>query len=233
MKSLNVLIKRIVFLFIAFCIALPSFAQPTNDGGLWTTCTVEKGLKNNFSIILTQEFRLRENFTRLNLFYTELGVAVRPVNFLKVSLTYRTIEKFIFDNTFSYRHRLSLDILLKKKFGNIIVSLRQRTQSEVRNINSSDIGNIPEWYFRERVQLKYDLDKPITPYISTEFRYQINNPRAVESNRLWHRGRYCVGLDYKKNDKHSFGLYYLIQREFNVSSHQNIYIIGLEYSLSL
>lgn len=223
----------ILFSFAPLCFTISSFSQSTNDAGLWTTCNVEKELKNNFSILLTQEFRLRENFTRLNLFYTELGVAVRPVDFLKVSLTYRTIEKFIFDNTFSYRHRLSLDILLKQKFGNIIVSLRQRTQSEVRNINSSDIGNIPEWYFRERVQLKYDLDKPITPYISTEFRYQINNPRAVESNKLWHRGRYCVGLDYKKSDKHSFGIYYLIQREFNVSAPQNIYIVGLEYSLSL
>ncbi len=137
------------------------------------------------------------------------------------------------DKTFSYRHRATLNIILKHKFGNFAFSYRQRIQSEVRNVYSSDIGRVPEWYSRNKFELKYDLDKPITPYIATEFRYQINNPRAVTSNGLWHRGRYIVGLDYKKSDKHTFGIYYLIQNEFNVSSPQNLYILGLEYSLSL
>lgn len=184
-------------------------------------------------VFLTEEYRVRENFTQTNLFYTELGAEVRPFNFLKVSLAYRMIEKYLEDKTFSYRHRLMLNITLKQKFGNFVLSYRQRLQSEVRNVYSSDIGSIPEWYSRNKLELKYDLDKPLVPYIATEFRYQINNPRAVQVNNLWHRGRYIAGLNYKKSDKHTFGLYYLLQREFNVSRPQNLYILGLEYSLSL
>ena len=50
---------------------------------------------------------------------------------------------------------------------------------------------------------------------------------------MFHRQRYIVGIDYKKNDRDSFGLYYLYQDEFNVSTPQNIYIVGLEYTISL
>ena len=185
------------------------------------------------SVFLTEEYRVRENFSQTNLFYTDLGVEVRPLNFLKISFAYRLIEKYLIDKTFSYRHRAMLNITVKQKFGNFGLSYRQRLQSEVRNIYSSAIGSVPEWYSRNKFELKYDLHKPVTPYIAIELRYQINNPRAVESNRLWHRNRYFVGLDYKKSDKHSFGLYYMIQREYNVSSPQNLYIVGLEYSLSL
>ncbi|MES2396415.1 MAG: DUF2490 domain-containing protein [Bacteroidota bacterium] len=210
-----------------------SFAQSTNDAGLWTTFNIQKDLKKNVSVFLTEEFRLRENFTRLNLFYTDLGVAVRPFKFLKVSLAYRMIDKFLKDDTFSYRHRLMLDILLKKKAGQFSLSYRHRIQSELRNVYSSADGIVPEWYSRSKFELKYDTDKRIRPYISAEFRYQINDPRNVESDKTLHRQRYIVGLDYKRNDRDMFGFYYLIQNEFNVSAPENIYIVGLEYTLTL
>ncbi len=228
------MLKKINLLFLivsgpnAIC-----FSQPTNDAGLWTTFTIEKELKNNTTVFLTEEYRVKENFTRTNLFYTDIGVAVRPIKPLKIALSYRSIEKYMLDNTFSYRHRLMLDILLKHKIGNYSIAFRQRFQSEVRNVNSSNDGAVPEWYSRSKFQLKYDLNKRITPYIAAELRYQINNPRNIESDRLWHRQRYSLGLDYKQSDRNTFGLYYLIQNEYNVSAPQNLYIVGLEYTLTL
>ncbi|MDO9187040.1 MAG: DUF2490 domain-containing protein [Bacteroidia bacterium] len=231
---------RVGFFLLLFSFALgnggrggSAFAQSTNDAGLWTTFNIQKDLKKNVSVFLTEECRLRENFSRLNLFYTDLGVAVRPLKFLKISLAYRMIDKFLLDNTFSYRHRLMLDITVKKKAGQFSLSYRHRLQSEVRNIYSSADGSVPEWYSRNKFELKYDIDKPIRPYIAAEFRYQINDPRNVESDKTLHRQRYIVGLDYKKNDRDTFGFYYLIQNEFNVSAPENIYIVGLEYTLTL
>ena len=88
--------------------------------------------------------------------------------FLKISLSYRCVEKFTEDNVISFRHRGMLDILLKKKIGKLALSYRQRIQAEVRNVYSSEIGNIPEWYSRNKFQIKLDLDKTVTPYIATE-----------------------------------------------------------------
>ncbi len=225
--------KYLLLFLITSCFSTNLFSQATNDAGLWATFNVEKKLTKKFGLFITEEYRRKENFTRTNLFYTDLGVYVKPLDFLKVSLAYRPIEKYMDDNTFSYRHRLMLDIVVKRKFGKLAASFRERIQAEVRNVYSSDIGCIPEWYSRNKFELKYDLDKPITPYLAVEFRYQFNNPRALESNKLWHRNRYTLGLDYKLNNKNQFGLYYLIQQEFNISAPQNLYIVGIEYSISI
>ncbi len=227
-------VKGVLFIFlIAFSFITNTFAQAVNDAGLWTTINVEKKIKKNLSVFFTEEYRLKENFTQTNLFYTELGIEMRPLNFLKVSFAYRMVEKQIIDNPYSYRHRMMLNITFKQKVGNFSLSYRQRLQTEVRNVYSSAKGSVPEWYSRNKFEVKYDLHKPVTPYIGAEFRYQINDPRNNESNGLWHRNRYFAGLDYKINDKHSFGFYYLIQNEYNVSAPENLYIIGLEYSLTL
>lgn len=208
-------------------------AQVTEDAGLWCTFNLEKALTQKFNLFITEEYRVRENFSQHNLFYTDLGVSFKPVKLLKLSLSYRTIQKFQEENTISFRNRFTFDILLKRKFGKLIFSYRQRLQTEYRNIYTSELGAIPEWYTRSKLTIKYDTDKALSPYISAEYRYQINNPRSVESDKLWHRQRYQVGFDYKKNERNTFGVYYLIQREWNVSAPQYLYILGLEYTISL
>jgi hypothetical protein len=222
------------FTSFIFLIFISSFVHAQyDDAGMWNTINVEKRLKNNFSLLLTEEFRLKENFSQINLFYTELGVGYRPYNFLKVEFVYRFIEKKMIDESYSFRHRLMLDITLKKKYGDWTFAYRHRLQAEVRNIYSSERGHVPEWYSRNKIAVKYDLHKKITPYVSCELRYQISDPRNIESDQTWHRARYAAGLDYELNKKSTFGLYYLIQHEWNVSIPENLYIVGLEYSLTL
>lgn len=225
--------KTILFLFILFNSSFASFSQTTNDAGLWSTFNFEKKLKHNSFIFFTEELRLRENFTRLNLLYTEVGVGIQPYKFLKVSLAYRSIDKYLIDNTFSFRHRLMLDISLKKKIGTILLSYRQRLQSEVRNVYTSENGSLPESYSRNKFEIKYDPGKRVMPYFATELRYQVRNPRLIEADKKWHRSRFIMGIDFEKNKRDKFGFYYLIQGEFNLSAPQNIYIIGLEYSISI
>jgi len=225
--------KNLILFFILLSFSLNGFSQATNDAGLWATFNLDKKLHEKVSLFLTEECRLKENFTMVNLFYTDLGVEVRPAKFLKVSLAYRLIEKNIDDEMYSYRHRLMLDITVKKKFENLTLSYRHRLQREVRNIYTSRDGALPEWYSRNKFAVKYSIGKHMEPYVAAEFRYQIRNPREIESEGTWHRSRYVAGIDYKLNDKHTFGLYYLIQNEYNVSAPENAYIVGIEYSLSL
>lgn len=210
-----------------------SVSAQYDDAGLWTTINAEKKLKNNFHIFLTEEFRLKENFSQINLFYTDIGFGYRPLNFLKVELAYRLTEKHLITDFYSTRHRLMLDIALKKKYGNFDLAYRHRLQTEVRNVNSSENGRVPEWYSRNKFTVKYDLQKKYTPYISTELRYQIDDLRNIESDQTWHRARYALGFDYELDKKNKLGLYYLIQHEWNVSLPENLYIIGVEYSVVL
>jgi hypothetical protein len=77
------------------------------------------------------------------------------------------------------------------------------------------------------------LNKKLSPYFSAETRYQLFDPRRVISQDQWHRIRLQAGFDYKLNKFSKVGMYYLVQRVFNVANIENIYITGLEYSISL
>ena len=228
--------KRIYFFLLSAICHLPSalcHAQDYPDAGSWNTINIDKSINKRFSVLFTEECRLRENFTCLNLFYTNLGIEYIVAKNFKAALIYRWIDKWQDDQTFSFRHRLMLDLTFKHKFGNLTASFRNRTQVEERDIFTSANGRLPEWYSRNKFGAKYDLGRRYTPFASIELRYQLHDPRNIESDRLWHRNRYVLGVEYTINAKSTFAAYYLIQREYNVLGPQDLYIVGLEYSLSL
>lgn len=209
------------------------FSQTYPDAGSWNTFNLEYGLNTRLSALFTQECRIKENFSRLNLFYTNVGLEYKVLRNFKTAFVYRFVNKYQDDNTFSFRHRLMLDLTYKTKLGKLGLSYRHRLQAEERDMYSSAGGLIPEWYSRSKIAAKYDLDKPWAPYISAEFRYQLRDFRNVESDNTWHRSRYCAGVDYKKSERSTFGVYYLIQFEYNIPLPEDQYIVGLEYTLTL
>ena len=223
---------KILFLFILLLSSLCIKAQVTNDAGLWTTLSIEKEFTKKFSVSVDEEIRLKENFTQLNLLYTNLGLNYKFTKAFKVSLTYRMIEKYMPDDWLSFRHRLMLDISYKQKIKSFSLYYRSRFQSEVQQYYSTEFGKIPEWYWRHKFELKYNLNK-FSPYLGTELRYQFTNPRSVENDYGWHRIRMFAGTDYKIDSRNTVGLYYLIQQEYDVKNPSNLYIVGLEYSLTL
>jgi hypothetical protein len=228
--------RQIIFLY--FFIALlcyNSFAQNIKDAGLWATFSVQKEITKKISLTLDQEMRLRENFQRLNLFYTNIGIDYKLNKNIKISPSYRFTQKKQLEPGFSYRHRFSLDVTAKKKLSAITLSERVRYQTEVQDYYSSRKGKLLEHYLRFKTDIKYTAPEKITPYFSCEFRYQITAPRGNEplSNYGFHRIRNVAGIEYKIDDSNTLNLYYLIQSEFNIIDKESIYIVGIGYNLSI
>lgn len=228
---------RILFIILfIFCSWLsPVFSQIKQDAGMWATLTIQHAINKKINLVIDEEFRLKENYQRINLFYTNIGIDYKFNKFLKISPTYRTIQKKKLDGNYSYRHRLMLDVTLKKKIKKITLSERVRYQIEVQDFYTSKKGKFPEQYLRFKTDIKYDIGKKITPYYSIEFRYQIRNPRGdgpVYDNGF-HRVRNVLGAEYEINKKNSINLYYLFQTEFNISTPESIYILGIGYSLTI
>lgn len=204
-----------------------------SDAGMWNTFSVSKKLNSKFALLFTEEFRIKENFSRLNLFYTNLGVEYKINNWSKTSLVYRWIDKYTDENTFSFRNRIMWDISAKKSYNKFYGSIRHRLQLEKKEIFTSDKGYLLESFSRIKAELGYKIKKNTELYFSTESRVQINDPRNVLDNYGLHRMRYQAGFNYEINKVNKVGAYYLIQREFNTFLPENLYIIGLEYSIDL
>jgi hypothetical protein len=229
--KLTLKISLIIFFILSNIL---SFGQTQPDAGMWNTLSIEKEISKKFSAGIDEELRLRDNFSQLNLLYTNFGVSYKPIKGVKLALIYRLIEKYEGTNvTFSYRDRLMFDASYKYKLKDWAFAYRSRIQAEVRNYYSSRLGQIPEWFWRNKFEVKYDINKKFEPYIGAEFRYQLKDPRNPISNHGWHRLRKFAGIDYNINGSNSVGIYYLIQTEFGVANPQNLYILGLQYSLTL
>lgn len=227
--------KHFIFTLVFLGHFIGTYSQVEQDAGLWTTFTIQKRITKKVSIVVDQELRLRENFQRVNLFYTNAGIDYKIDKNIKLSPSYRAIQKIRLDNTVSHRHRLSLDATVKKKFNKITLAERVRYQIEVQDYLTSRKGHLPEQFLRFKTDAKYDLGSKLTPFLSCELRYQIRSWRGNDMlyNNGFHRIRNIVGVDYEFNNKNSLTLYYLIQNEFNINSLENIYIIGIAYTLSL
>ena len=165
----------ILFFVNSFCL----FGQKVfKDAGMWNTFSFKHKFNKKFSLLLTEEFRLKENFTQINLTYTELGLEYSYKKNFKTSIVYRTIQKFQYDNPLSYRNRIMWDVGLKKNFGKFGINYRHRLQGEVKDYFTSVNGHYREWFSRHKLGVKYEINDKWSLAVSSEYRMQLNDPRS-------------------------------------------------------
>ena len=224
--------KRYLLLFSFFILAFPSFSQ-TEDLGSWLTFSFNKGIVKNLEFNFDQELRLKDNISNINLLYTTLGATYTVAKFFKIAGVYRFIDKQKGDGSYGYRNRFYTDFIFKVKPGKWSLGYRARFQGEWRKGGyNSNLGNMPEVYLRNLFKIGYKLNDRWNPYVATELRWQLQNPRLPWANGF-NRTRFYAGTDYKINKKMSAGTYLLMQKEWNVNDPQTLYIIGLEFGISI
>ncbi len=205
-----------------------------SDAGMWNTFSIEKKLNKKFSLSLEEEIRFKENFSQLNLFYTNLGINYKINKKFKFSIIYRNTQKVNFERGWDIKHRIMFDLTYKQKIkNNFYLQLRERIQLENKNIYSSEDGKDIESFSRTKIELGYNIKWNLKAYLSEEMRFQLFDPRNTESNYSLHRFRQAVGFDYKIDFRNTIGIYYLVQLERAVYRPNNLYIVGLEYSIDL
>jgi hypothetical protein len=226
-------------IIIAFFILLSSvqcalaYKPVYADAGLWKTFNLTYKVNKRVGLLFTQEIRLRENYSRLNLLYNNVGVNYLLVKNLKVSFIYRNIQKVLPDNTFNIRHRIMTDAAYKYDYAKWNFSLRQRFQFEWMDIYTSEYGKTPQIFSRTKFEVQYQLTEKWAPYINTEFRVQLSDPRNTDDDDNLGRNRTIFGVDYTYNKTVNFGTYFLHQAEFNTVTPQVINIIGIETNINL
>lgn len=215
--------KRAVISLFSILFSLASFSQ-RNDFGLWTEITLEKKISPRWEISLTESIRLNENSTRLNQHYTHLSGTYKISKALSVSLAYRNSQRFDFDQTIDYRHRLQLEAAYKRKLGHLGIEVQERFQIRYDNIQREADWEIPQIYYRTRFTLDYDLDSRFSPFASAEL--FLNQSLFLDNIRL------RAGLDYEFNKKNSIRVYYMIDQDLQVNDPLRLYVLGLNYKFS-
>jgi hypothetical protein len=200
-----------------------------NDAGLWASLSIEKKVTQRLSIGLTEELRFNENISELATMFTDLGVGYKffKDEVLGISANYRYIRKKSVEDYYSSRHRWYGDLTLKKKFGMITPSIRTRFQSQFRDEGTTEASWNAEYYMRNRLMLKFDLEKKYRPYLGAELYTQLDGGDMLNDNV-----RISAGVDYSFNEQSAVNLGYLLDREFNVNNPVRNYVITVGYGFS-
>lgn len=219
---------KLFFLLFLTSVFFCASAQ-VNDAGLWLSLNAEKKIIPVLSATLSQEFRMNENMAELGTFLTDAGINFRFSKTFRASFNYRFTNKRILDDSYSKRHRYYFDLVARKKFKPLALSLRTRFLSQYTDVNCSPDGKTPEYHSRNKLLLKFDFDKKFTPYLYTE----LFSPLFSGEGFYIDNARYCAGIEYQINRANGFDLFYMIQQEYNVNDPRRDFVIGIGYFITL
>ena len=205
-----------------------SFSQEyktVRDFELWTGATVKKSfLEKQLTLGLTQEFRLDDNSTRLDAFFTELEAKYKLENGLSVGGAFRFIRNKKNSGDIN-EGRFNLDLGYKYKFDRLSLSSRLRYQNKNQLGITRDEGDYAVSKFRLRLKAEYNIKNwKLDPYVSAELFYaQTKNQivyiddvviEPIENVNGFEKMRYTIGTNYKINKLISVGGFYRIEQEF-------------------
>lgn len=221
---------KTVALILIFLItgAVDGFAQE-QDLELWTSIEVEKRLNKKLRLTFEEQARFNENISGFFKFNSDIGISYRINKYVKIGANYRLEQKKQPENYYSTRHRFTSDLILRYEVARFLFSYRNRYQHKYVDLYSSEDGSIPRTYNRSRIQAEYNIRKnPLTPYISYEFYFKLNN---FEYNEI-DTHRYTVGFEYSLNKRNDLDLYFRILKHVNVNRPVTSNIIGISYCYS-
>ena len=218
--------------FIAFILGsvyCSALQGQERDAGLWTSVSFEAKVAKRLTVNISQEFRFNENISELGTAFTDAGVTYKLSKHFQLAANYRFIQKRRTDEYFSFRHRFYIDIKYEKKIEPFQIQFRSRLQDEYADIGRAADGGVPMFYSRNKLSISWDLNKTFSPYFSAELFSPLNYPRYAAFDNI----RISAGVEYSVSKHHKLDLFYMIQRELNVSRPRTDFITGIGYSYKL
>lgn len=213
--------------YLIFPVAV--FGQ-VKDAQLWENLTLEKSWNKKLSTRIVQEGRVVENWTRPSFTYFDVGATYKLNKHVHLCLAYVFEVKRQLDDTWSRRHQAYGDVTFRAKLGDFGLNDRAMLLWQVKDYDTSPKGRIPDYYFRNKLTLRYDRIFKWSPYLAMELYEHLNSPEVV-AYRL-DRMRYFAGLFYRPGRASEWEVYYLIEQHLNTNDPATNFVLGLGYAYS-
>lgn len=210
----------VLLIFLSWCNFITG---QTKDAELWTGIEISKRITKKITVKLEEQVRINDNISSVKSVFADLGVSYRFNKNFKISGNYRFVNRGSNTGVYWVAHRFYADFRYTYKAKPLIFIYRNRFYTE--NGHGED-GSSRENYERNKLELKFDLDKKFSPFIASELYYFLDKS---ELRKI----RYTAGVDFDLKNRNEFSLFYRIQREINVKTPDYSYIIGVGFSHNL
>lgn len=221
-------IRYLLFILVALSAANISAQRYEDDAAIWLNIYLEKKLNDKFDIHLNQKNRIANNVSEYSMGYADIGFTYNYNKNIKFLADYVYAVKLNIDGSYRNRNQFYLAVILKKRFGRLTILYRNMVQSQLEDVYVSYEGRYPVNYERNKLTVKYDLNKRFTAYAAEELYLPLYQTRIKGLDR----SRTYAGLFYNLTKKSSLEVYFCLQHELNAyKATKRDFIYGLGYSL--
>lgn len=238
---------RSFFVLILMALTFVSVAaQEDNDFGIWISANAKKKINRKWGVCAEAELRTVNGFGDINRWSVGLQGDYNIARFLKADVGYTLLENYnmsaltstgksIVDDYWLLRHRVYASLTGKFGFGNFSVSLRERYQLTHNGEMSVAKYKIKSGTFnqyktieaktrhilRSRIELSYDINGFVKPFVSYELHHFTNGFRLVKS-------RLAIGSEIRLTKKQTFEVAYKYNNPRD-EDETNSHILSLGY----
>jgi hypothetical protein len=228
-KTNQLFLKLVLLNVVLFTNLNYAQTEGDTDWASWNTIGVEYKLTEKWSFGLEEQFRLKENFSETDEFFTQLTADYELFNNFKLGAGFRYIrENDNVGNIQGYENhfRFQVDANYKHKINNFTVGYRLRYQNKNELGVSYDEGDYVNQNVRFKTSVEYNFKKwSFDPKFSAEIfnRFQEGEDNGFNKYRL------TLGTDYKIKNVGKVGLFYRFEKELNVDYPDTKNILGLSF----
>lgn len=198
------------------------------DFAWWPSLALKKDLKKKFTSSLGAEARFTNVLSPVRTVFLEAGVARGMSKRVDLALNYRFIRRVSDQREVSLRSRLYADVAYKLRIKAWRISYRLRGQMEVQN-GVSDYARVPEWYARQKVGLRYSVDKKLASTAGVEVFHPL-----FDYGRSWmDEVRLSVGANYEISKRSEVQLSFMLKQDIRVPNPHRVFVVGMGYELNL
>ena len=225
---MNKFTKYICILSLIISCSVSRAQEYDDDAALWLNIYLEKKFNDKIDAHFTHSSRINNNISEYGLGYGDIGLTYYFNKNIKVMGDYVFRSKRNLDGSYSQRHRAYLALLLKKEFGRFTIGYRNQLQGELKDVYTSEDGLLPTYYDRNKLSLKYEINKRFTVSVSEE----LYLPLYQAKYKGFDRSRSAAGMAYKLSKKSELEFTFTYRHELNAYNRtRRDFIYGLTYSL--
>jgi hypothetical protein len=231
-------IKKFGAICALLAVAFPAISQDdettqsvvVSDFETWSSLGLKMKFTKKFSLGLDQEFRLEENSSAMDQYFTNVGLNYKVHKRFSLGADYRFIRNNDPDG-YENRSRFSFDAAFNHKLERLQLSYRLRLQTRNDHGVSTEEGDYAVNKIRFRLKADYNIKKwKLDPYLSAEIfrssqKYTLS---SVDNFRM------TLGTSYKLKNFGRVSAFYRVDHQLGISYPVSTYILGvsLRYNLN-
>lgn len=216
-----------VFIFWA---ATFSVAAQNTDTRIRLSTKIEKEIVDDLDASMEYEHRFDQQLTAFDKAFIEPAISYNIAKPLRIGLSYRIILDQNKVREKQYKQRVGTYIRYDFKFDDFEFKIKTALQYGFDELTDASISYDQKLVNRNAIEIEYNIfGSKITPFVSYEFFYHLNNPNGAIINQ-W---RFKTGGSYKISKSSKVQAYWLFENEFNVANPVDANIFGLSYSHNL